>query len=138
MGLIFSMLRNDNQTLGNTTNMEKKEPDEPGVARSEGTTKEEPMGDEGFVTPVPLNGPFKEFFAAWVAAYTATNETYEMLPAVESNQCDCEPASADDSETFIPQRLGHVTNVAAHFGTSYRQPRIRTGRTTPQSQTMTS
>ena len=78
MGLIFSMLKNDNQTLGNTTNMGKEEPDEPGVARSEGTTEEEPMGDEGLVTPVPLNGPFKEFFAAWVAAYTATNETYEM------------------------------------------------------------
>ena len=55
------------------------------------------MGDEGLVTPVPLNGPFQEFFTVWLAAYTAANETYEMLPAVESNQCDCEPATDDNN-----------------------------------------
>ena len=77
--------------------MEKKEPHEPGVARSEGITEEEPMGNEGLVTPVSLNGPFQEFFTEWLAAYTATNETYEMPPAVESNQRDCEPATDDNN-----------------------------------------
>ena len=45
MGLIFTMLRSDNQTLKNTTEMEEEVPGEPGVARSEGATGEEPMGD---------------------------------------------------------------------------------------------
>ena len=75
MRLIFTMLRSDNQTLKNTTEMEEEVPDEPSVARSEGKTGEEPMGDEGFTPPVSLDGPCREFFTVWLAAYNATNDT---------------------------------------------------------------
>ena len=61
------------------------------------------MGDAGILTPVPLNGPFKEFFAAWLAAYTATNEPYKMLPAVEDDLCDCEPVSGDANDVHHEQ-----------------------------------
>ena len=57
MGLTFTMLRNDDQTLKKTTRMEEVVPDETSVARSEGKTGEEPMGDEEFIPPVSLDGP---------------------------------------------------------------------------------
>ena len=81
MGLTFTMLRNSDQTLKKTTRMEEEVPDEPSVARSEGKTGEEPMGDEGFMPPISHDGPFQEFFTVWLAAYNAANEKYEMLPA---------------------------------------------------------
>ena len=96
MGLIFSMLRSDNQTLGITTEMEKKEPDEPGVARSEGATGEEPMGDEVFRTPIPLSGPLGEFFSAWVGVYVDTDGTYGTISPDGSIHRDCKPATDDD------------------------------------------
>ena len=83
MGLLFSMLRNDNQTLGNTTNMKEEEPEETDVAGSEGTPIEESMGDTGTDTPVPSNATFMDFFEVWLMAYNATNESYRMPPAVE-------------------------------------------------------
>ena len=96
MGLIFAMLRNDDQTLKNTTGMEEEVPDEPSVARSEGTTGEEPMGDKGFMPPISHDGPFQEFFTVWLAAYNAANEKYEMLPADDTIYHNHGPATDDE------------------------------------------
>ena len=83
MGLLFSMLRNNNQTLGNTANMKKEEPEETDVAGSEGTPIDESMGDTGTETPVASNATFMDFFDVWLMAYNATARPYDMPPAVE-------------------------------------------------------
>ena len=101
MGLIFTMLRNDDQTLKNTTEMEDEVSDEPSVNRSEGKTGEEHMGDRGFAAPVSYEGPFQEFYAVWLAAHIATNETYEMPTAIKDDRCDTEKEQTDSDGSSV-------------------------------------
>ena len=93
MGLIFTMLRNDDQTLKNSTEMEDEVSDEPGVTRSEGKTGEKPMNDGVFRTPIPLSGPLGEFFSAWFGVYVDADGSYGTILPDGTVHRNCRPAT---------------------------------------------
>ena len=124
MGLTFTMLGNDDQTL-KTTRMEEVVPDEDSVVRSEGRSGDEPMDVGRLATPIIVYGPFKEFFDVWLAAYTTAYGPSETLPA----NTDSDGSSVPRLNKLALTRLRGIADIGSlcSFGRHYTEMEFSCG-----------